>query len=99
VLKGEDIFDEKGRLQHGQSENWSMTKCSDWAQSSAKGESIVFDATFVSQPLRRRAAEVAAKNQKRFVIQQTRCPQEVSLRRIAQKAENMSQCPDRTGLS
>jgi hypothetical protein len=53
---------------------------------SAKGESILFDATFVSQSLRRRAAEVAAKNRKRFVIQQTQCPQEVSLRRISERS-------------
>ncbi|HYQ61498.1 MAG TPA: AAA family ATPase, partial [Desulfatiglandales bacterium] len=54
---------------------------------SAKGESILFDATFVSQSLRRRAAEVAAKNGKRFVIQQTQCPQEVSLRRISERSK------------
>jgi predicted kinase len=53
----------------------------------AKGESILFDATFVSQSLRRRAAEVAAKNHKRFVIQQTQCPQEVSLRRISERSK------------
>jgi hypothetical protein len=53
----------------------------------SKGESILFDATFVSQSLRRRAAEVAAKNRKRFVIQQTQCPQEVSLRRISERSK------------
>jgi len=37
--------------------------------------------------LRRRAAEVAAKNRKRFVIQQTQCPQEVSLRRISERSK------------
>jgi len=41
----------------------------------------------VSQSLRRRAAEVAAKNRKRFVIQQTQCPQEVSLRRISERSK------------
>jgi predicted kinase len=50
-----------------------------------KGESIILDATFVTQSLRRRAAEVAAKHDKTFVIQQTQCPQEVSLRRISER--------------
>jgi len=53
----------------------------------SKGESILFDATFVSQSLRRRAAEAAAKNRKRFVIQQTQCPREVSLRRISERSK------------
>jgi hypothetical protein len=48
-----------------------------------KGEGIILDATFVKQELRRRAADVAANHKKRLVIQQTECPQEVSLRRIS----------------
>jgi predicted kinase len=52
-----------------------------------KGEGIILDATFVKQSLRRRAAHVAAKHQKRLVIQQTECPQEVSLRRISERTK------------
>jgi hypothetical protein len=37
--------------------------------------------------LRRRAAEIAAKNDKTFVIQQTQCPKEVSLRRISKRTK------------
>ena len=37
------------------------------------------------QALRRRAAEVAANHDKIFVIQQTQCPQEVSLTRISRR--------------
>jgi hypothetical protein len=53
----------------------------------AKGNGIILDATFVKQSLRRRAAEVAARQGKLFIIQQTQCPQEVSLRRISQRTK------------
>lgn len=32
-----------------------------------KGDSVILDATFVSQPLRRRAAEIAAEHNETFV--------------------------------
>ena len=53
----------------------------------AKGKSVILDATFITQSLRRRAAEVAAKHNKRFVIQQTQCLKEVSLRRISERTK------------
>ena len=53
-----------------------------------KGEGIILDATFVKQELRRRAADVAAKHSKKLVIQQTECPQEVSLRRISERTKD-----------
>jgi len=87
VLKGEDIFDEKvaSNMDKRKLVYAEMFRLGE--ELSAKGESILFDATFVSQSLRRRAAEVAAKNRKRFVIQQTQCPQEVSLRRISERSK------------
>ena len=45
------------------------------------------DATFVTQELRRRAAEIAAKNSMTFVILQTSCPQEVSIARIMKRTK------------
>jgi predicted kinase len=51
----------------------------------AQGEGIILDATFIRQDLRGRAAELAAKHNKIFVIQQTQCPEEVSFRRISQR--------------
>ncbi len=87
VLKDEDIFDEKAasnmnkrtlvydemfRLAH------EMTE---------KGEGVILDATFVTQALRIRAAKVAAENGMTLVIQQTRCPKEVSLRRISERTK------------
>lgn len=87
VLRGEDIFDEKvassmdkRRLVYDE-----MFRLAE--ELSGKGESVILDATFVTQSLRRRAAAVAAKQGRRFVIQQTRCPQEVSLRRISERSK------------
>jgi len=48
---------------------------------------MILDATFVTQELRERAAEIAAKNKMTFVILQTSCPQEVSLARIARRTK------------
>ncbi len=45
------------------------------------------DATFVTQDLRRRAAEIAAKHNMTFVILQTSCPEEVSIARIERRTK------------
>ncbi len=87
VLKGEDIFDEKVAANMDKrklvyDEMFRMAE-----ELSGKGVSVILDATFVTQSLRRRAAEAAAKHGLRFVIQQTQCPQEVSLRRISQRSK------------
>ncbi|MCJ7595703.1 MAG: ATP-binding protein [Desulfobacterales bacterium] len=87
VLRDEDIFDEKvassmDKRKLVYDEMFRMAH-----ELSEKGESIILDATFVTQSLRRRAAEVAATHGKRFVIQQTQCPQEVSLRRISGRSK------------
>jgi predicted kinase len=87
VLRGEDVFDEKvaanmdkRKLVYDEMFRMAEELC-------RKGESIILDATFVTQSLRRRAAEVAAKYGRRFVIQETQCPQEVSLRRISERSK------------
>ena len=87
VLRGEDIFDEKvasnmdkRKLVYDEMFRLAEELC-------GKGESVILDATFVTQSLRRRAAGVAAKQGRRFVIQQTQCPQEVSLRRISERSK------------
>jgi predicted kinase len=87
VLKDEDIFDEKvasnmDKRTRVYDEMFRMAHLL-----AEKGEGIILDATFVSQSLRRRAAEVAAKNGMRLVIQQTQCPREVSLRRISERTK------------
>lgn len=87
VLRGEDIFDEKvaASMDKRKMVYEEMFRLAD--ELATKGESIILDATFITQSLRRRAAEVAARNKKRFVIQQTQCPQEVSLRRISERTK------------
>jgi predicted kinase len=85
VLRGEDIFDENvaSNMDKRKRVYDEMFRTAD--ELAAQGEGVILDATFVTQALRRRAAEVAARHHKTLVLQQTQCPQEVSLRRIAQR--------------
>jgi predicted kinase len=85
VLKGENIFDEKVA-----SDMSKRTMVYDETfrradEALEKGDSVILDATFVTQSLRRRAAEIAAKHNKTFVILETHCPQEVAIARILRR--------------
>jgi uncharacterized protein len=87
VLKDEDIFDDKVA-----SDMSKRTMVYDETFRRAdevleKGDSVILDATFVTQSLRRRAAEIAAKHNKTFVILQTHCPQEVAIARILRRTQ------------
>ena len=87
VLKGEDIFDEKVA-----SDMSKRTMVYDETfrradEALEKGDSVILDATFITQSLRRRAAEIAAKHNKTFVILQTHCPQEVAIARILRRTQ------------
>ena len=87
VLKGENVFDEKVA-----SDMSKRTMVYDETFRRAdkaleKGDSVILDATFVTQSLRRRAAEIAARHNKTFVILQTHCPQEVSIARILRRSK------------
>jgi len=85
VLKNEDIFDEKvaSDMKKRQLVYDEMFSLAD--ELAGKGEGIILDATFITQELRRRAAEVAARHNKIFVIQETQCPQEISFKRISRR--------------
>jgi predicted kinase len=85
VLKGENIFDEK--LASDMSKRTMVYDETFRRADEAlrKGDSAIIDATFVTQSLRRRAAEVAAKHSKAFVILETHCPQEVAIARILRR--------------
>jgi predicted kinase len=87
VLKNEDIFDEKvaSNMNKRTLVYDEMFRMAD--DLAATGTSVILDATFVTQSLRRRAAEVAVRHNMTLVIQQTRCPKEVSLRRISQRTK------------
>jgi predicted kinase len=85
VLKGENIFDEKVA-----SDMSKRTMVYDETfrradEALEKGGGVIIDATFVTQSLRRRAAEIAAKHNKMFVILETHCPQEVAIARILRR--------------
>jgi len=87
VLKNEDIFDEKVASDMKKRELVYDEMFSLADELAGKGEGIILDATFITQKLRRRAAEVAARHGKVFVIQQTQCPREVSVKRISKRTK------------
>jgi len=88
VLRNEDVFDEKvaSNMKKRESVYDEMfRRAEDLVQKSKK--SVILDATFVTQELRRRAAEIAAKHNMTFVILQTHCSEEVSLARILRRTK------------
>ena len=87
VLKNEDIFDEKvaSNMDKRKLVYDEMFRQAD--EQAKKGSGVILDATFVTQELRLRAAAVAAKNNNMFVIMQTSCPQEVSIKRILRRTK------------
>ena len=85
VLKGEDIFDEKIASNMDKRTLVYDTMFSMADELSSQGRGVILDATFVTRSLRKKAAGVAAKNRKIFIIQQTQCPQEYSLDKISRR--------------
>jgi len=87
VLKNEDIFDEEV-ASNMDKRTMVYDETFRRAEETVKsGDSVIIDATFVTQSLRRRAAEIAAKHNKTFVILQTDCPQEVAIGRILRRTK------------
>jgi len=87
VLRNEDVFDPKvaGNMSKRLSVYDEMFgRAEDLAE---KRKGVILDATFVTQELRRRAAEIAAKHGLTFVILETSCPQEVSVERIKRRTK------------
>ncbi len=88
VLKNEDVFDAKvaGNMNKRLSVyDEVFRRADDLAQKNVSG--IILDATFVTQDLRQRAGEIAAKHNLTFVILQTSCPEEVSIERIERRTK------------
>ena len=88
VLKGEDIFDEKVAANMDKRKMVYDTMFSRADDLASQGKGVIMDATFISQQLRMRAAEVAARNNKTFIIQQTQCPEEYSLTKISKRKKD-----------
>jgi predicted kinase len=89
VLKNQDIFDSKvaSDMKKRTQVYDVMLEMADEALKS--DENVILDATFVTQSLRQQAAVIAANNKATFVILQTDCPQEVSIKLIlARDKEN-----------
>ena len=87
VLKNEDVFDEKvaSNMDKRTMVYDEMFRQADEALN--KGGCVILDATFITQALRQRAAAIAARHNVTFVILQTDCPQEVSIRRILSRTK------------
>ncbi len=88
VLKNEDVFDEKvaGNMNKRRSVYDEMFRQANELASKTE-DGIILDATFVTQDLRERAAEIAAKQGMPFVILETSCPDEVALNRISKRTK------------
>ena len=88
VLKNEDIFDEKVASSMSKRElvYYEMFRRAD--ELLQKNEGVILDATFVTQELRRRAAEIAAKHSATFVILQTHCSEDASIARILRRTKD-----------
>ena len=87
VLKNEDVFDEKVASNMGKRElvyDETFRRAEDLVR---KDRSVILDATFVTQELRRRAAAIAARYNMTFVILQTHCSEEVSIARILRRTK------------
>ncbi len=87
VLKNEDVFDEKvASNMHKRTQVYDeMFRQAEVTLQKDGG--VILDATFVTQELRKRAAEIAAKYGKAFIILQTDCPQEISISRILNRTK------------
>ncbi len=88
VLKDEDIFNEKvassmDKRMMVYDETFRRAE-----ETVEKDDSVIIDATFVTQALRRRAAQVAAQHGRMFVILQTSCPREVAIARILRRTKD-----------
>jgi predicted kinase len=88
VLKNQDIFDAKvaGNMSNRLSVYDEMFRRAD-IQASGSADGVILDATFVTQDLRERAAEIAAKHGMSLVIVETSCPQDVALERIKKRTK------------
>ena len=88
VLKGQDIFDNKvasspENRRKVYEEMFRLAK--DALEASQRG--LILDATFISQELRVRAAEIAEKAHRPFVIAECVCTEEKSIERILKRTK------------
>jgi len=89
VLKGLDILDEKvaGDMDKRLAVYAEMFRLAE--EILKKSESVILDATFITQRLREKAAHIADHNHKPLVIVHVECPQEIALARIARRSQTV----------
>ena len=87
VLKGMDVFDEKvaGNYEIRKKVYNEMFSQAEKVLENENG--AIMDATFVTSELRRRAAGIAASQDKTFVILQTHCTKDASINRILRRTK------------
>lgn len=85
VLKGQDIFDNQvaSSMENRMKVYNEMLRQAE--EATAGG--LLLDATFVTQDLRRRAAAIAHKKGKPFIILEMVCSEDTSLQRIAKRTK------------
>jgi predicted kinase len=88
VLKGEDIFDEKVASDMDKRKLVYDAMFARAQELAGQGRGVILDATFITQALRKRAAEVAARHGRTFLIQQTSCSQKYSLDKISRRSKD-----------
>jgi hypothetical protein len=88
VLKDEDIFDEKVASDMDKRKLVYDTMFAKAEEFASLGKGVILDATFITQSLRKRAAEVAAKHGRTLLIQQTSCSQKYSLDKISRRTKD-----------
>ena len=87
VLKDVDIFDEKVANNYEIRKRVYDEMFKRAEETLQKGNGVILDATFVTQELRRRAAGIAADQNKIFVILQTNCSKDASINRILKRTK------------
>ncbi|MCK4364893.1 MAG: AAA family ATPase [Thermoplasmatales archaeon] len=87
VLKGMDIFDEKVANNYEIRKRVYDEMFKRAEETLQKDNGVILDATFVTQELRRRAAGIAAAQNKTFVILQTNCSKDASINRILKRTK------------
>jgi len=87
ILKDVDIFDEKVASNYEIRKRVYDEMFKRAEETLKKGDGVILDATFVTQELRRRAAEIAASQNKTFVILQTNCSKDASINRILKRTK------------
>ena len=87
VLKGLDIFDEKVANNYEIRKRVYDEMFKRAEESLQKDNGVILDATFVTQELRQKAAEIAASQNKTFVILQTNCSKDASINRILKRTK------------